>query len=270
MAITNNKDQQIFFEDIGSGMPVVLGHSFLCTGEMWREQTTALGHKYRFINPDFRGHGRSGPVAGPFSLYDAVGDVVAVLDALEIERAVWCGLSIGGMVAMRAALEVPDRVSALVIMDSDAGAERTLRKLRYGLMGAGARAMGIGPFLPTVCRLMFGATTRRTNPGLVDEWRGIFADVDIQSTLRCLGALVDRDSVLLRLSEISVPTLVVVGQEDESLPVPVSQRIHEGLPHSQFAEIREAGHLSALEQPEQVNEVLDRFLQDLTTDTPDA
>ena len=118
MAIAENRGQQIFFEDVGSGTPLVLGHSFLCSGAMWRGQVQALADRCRIVNIDLRGHGRSGPAHQPFSLYDAVGDVIAVLDLLGIGRAVWCGLSIGGMVAMRAALTHPDRVAALILLFS--------------------------------------------------------------------------------------------------------------------------------------------------------
>ena len=241
-------------------MPVVFGHSFLCNGDMWRGQIRALENNYRLINIDFRGHGRSAPIRQPFSLYDAVDDVVAVLDELGIERAVWCGLSIGGMVALRAALTVPDRVSALVIMDSHAGEERFLRKLKYRLMGIGTRTMGTGPFLSPICKMMFGATTRRENLALVNEWREIFANIDVPSALHGLDALVRRDSIAVRLPEISAPTLVIVGQEDVSLPPVFSRQIHDGLPDSQYVEVPGAGHLSALEQPELVNEALEAFL----------
>jgi len=260
MPFVDVHDQRIHFDDVGAGPPVVLGHSFLCTGEMWRGQVSALRSRYRVINPEFRGHGQSGPVTAPFSLYDAVRDTVGVLDALEIERAVWCGLSIGGMVGLRAALTVPERVSALVIMDSDAGAEITYRKLKYGAMGFMVRRVGVGPFVPTVSGLMFGATTRREQPELVDEWRQIFAEFDVPSALHCLDALVGRDSLLDQLPSIDVPCLVMVGDEDRSLPPPVSRRINDGLPNSEFVEIRGAGHLSALEQPGQVNDALELFL----------
>lgn len=260
MAVVDNQGQQIFFEDIGSGAPVVLGHSFLCTGEMWREQVRALAGSYRIINPDLRGHGKSGPAHRPFSLYDAVTDVIAVLDLLGIERAVWCGLSIGGMVALRAALSHPDRVSALVLLDSDAGSEAMLRKLKYRAMGVGARTVGLRPFLSAIARLMFGSTTRRQNPALVREWRSIIAAVDVPSALNCLGALMDRDSVVRRLREIEVPCLVMVGEEDRSLPPVLSRRIHEGLRDSTFMVLRQTGHLSALEQPGQVNDALATFL----------
>lgn len=268
MAFARSQGLDIYFEDTGTGPPVVLGHSFLCSGTMWREQVPALAGRYRVINPDLRGHGRSGEALQPFSLYDAVRDVVAVLDQLGIERAIWCGLSIGGMVALRAALTCPERVSALMLLDTDAGAETVLRKLKYRAMGAGARAVGISPFVPSVTRLMFGATTRRRETALVAEWEREFAGVHVPSVLRGLDALVRRDSLLERLGGIDVPTLVLVGEEDRSLPPPVSRRIHAALPDSTFSIIPGAGHLSALEQPTAVTDAMLGFLAAHASERP--
>jgi len=261
MAFAHNQSLSIFFEDIGAGLPVVLGHSFLCSGKMWREQVPSLADKFRVLNLDFRGHGRSSEVTRAFSLYDAVSDVVAVLDELGIEKAVWCGLSVGGMVALRAALTCPERVERLVLLDTDAGAEAPLRKLRYYGMGLGAKLLGVGPFLSPIARLMFGATTRRENPTLVSEWEGEFLTVHVPSILRGLDALMQRDSLLARLPQIDVPTLVVVGAEDRSLPPPLARRIHELMPDSRLVEVSAAGHLSALEQPAPVNEAILNFLE---------
>jgi len=258
--VVHNQGVEIFFEDIGAGPPVVLGHSFLCSGKMWREQVPALAGKFRVINPDLRGHGRSGEVNRRFSLHDAVSDVLAVLDRLSIQRAVWCGLSIGGMVALRAALSCPERVSGLILLDTDAGAETALRTLKYLAMGAGARVVGVGPFVPSIARLMFGATTRRQNPTLVTEWKKEFSGVHVPSVLRWLEALMRRDSVLARLDQIGVPALVLVGEEDRSLPPPLSRRIHALLRDSSFGLIPAAGHLSALEQPAPVTGAIFGFL----------
>lgn len=260
MNSVQNQGLPISFEAIGSGPPIVLGHSFLCSGKMWREQVPALAETHRVLNLDLRGHGRSGEVAQPFSLYDAVSDVVAVLDELGIEKAVWCGLSIGGMVALRAALTCPDRVGGLILLDTDAGREAPLRKLRNNLMGLGTRLLGVGPFLSPIARFMFGATTRQQNPTLVSEWKREFAAVHIPSVLRGLDALMRRDSLLARLPRIHVPSLVLVGEEDRSLPPSLSRRIHDRLPDSRFVQIAAAGHLSALEQPAPVNEAILDFL----------
>lgn len=260
MPFVENQGLPIFFEDIGAGPPVVLGHSFLCSGKMWQGQGPVLSRRFRVINPDLRGHGRSGPVAKPFSLYNAVSDVVAVLDELGIEKAVWCGLSIGGMVALRAALSCPERVAALVLLDTDAGAERPVKKVKYRAMGAGTRLLGVRPFLPSIARLMFGATTRRRNPALVTEWKKEVAALHIPSVLHVLAALVKRDSVVARLDQIGVPALVLVGGEDRALPPALSRRIHRGLRQSTLIELPGVGHLSALEEPARVTETVLRFL----------
>lgn len=259
MPRAHNQGRSIAYEDLGAGAPVVLLHSFLCSGRMWREQLPQLASARRVLNVDLRGHGLSDPVTRPFDLYDAVSDVVAVLDAAGVEKAVWCGLSIGGMIALRAALSCPERVSALALLDTDAGAEGAWRKLKYRAMGAGAQRLGIDPFLPSIARLMFGATTRREQPELVAEWKREFSSVHLPSILLCLEALVRRDSLLGRLSRIAVPALVLVGAEDRSLPPALSRRLHAALSDSTYVEIPAAGHLSALEQPAAVTDALMHF-----------
>lgn len=261
MPFVDNQGLPIFFEDVGAGPPVVLGHSFLCSGKMWRGQVPALAGNFRVLNLDLRGHGRSGEAKRAFSLYDAVSDVVAVLDHLGIEKAVWCGLSVGGMVALRAALTCPQRVRGLILLDTDAGAEPAIRKLRYYAMGLGARLVGIGPFVSSIARLMFGATTRRQNPTLVSQWKREISALHVPSVLRGLDALMQRDSLLARLHQIRVPTLVLVGEEDRSLPPILSRQIHDLLHDSRFVQIRAAGHLSALEQPAPVTQAILHFLE---------
>jgi pimeloyl-ACP methyl ester carboxylesterase len=262
MPLLESQGVQIYFDDVGAGEPIVLGHSFLCSGEMWAPQVERLAGRFRLINVDLRGHGRSGQADEPFTLYDVVQDTVAVLDHLGIERAVWAGLSIGGMVALRAALVVPERVSALILLDTDAGAEVAYKRLKYGVMALGTRLLGIRPFLSPIVRLMFGRSTRRANQILVNEWKARFAGVHLPSILNCLTALMQRDSVVHRLEEIQVPSLVLVGEEDASLPLALSQRIAAGLRDSRLVQVPTAGHLTALEQPEAVTAAMAGFLEE--------
>jgi len=252
---------RIHFEDVGSGPPIVLGHSFLCSGEMWASQVPVLAERHRVINIDARGHGRSGNLTQPFDLYDMVDDVLSVLDDLGIESAVWAGLSIGGMVAMRAAITVPNRIAGLILADTHAGPESLYKKLKYRAMALGVRTMGVQPFLPAISKLMFGLTIRRENPELVAAWEERFLSVDVPSMLLGLGALVRRDSVVEDLRSITVPSLVIVGDEDISLPPHLSREIADAQPNATLVVIPEAGHLSALEQPEAVTEAMMRFLE---------
>ena len=260
MPIAEINSQAIHYEDVGAGAPIILGHSFLCTGDMWREQVPVFAENYRVINPDLRGHGRSGKATSPWSLEDALQDSIGLLDHLGIDRALWCGLSIGGMVALRAALEAPERVSALILMDTDAGPEKPLRILKYRVMGVGASTFGVKPFVPAVLKMMFGASTLRNNHELVNEYREIFAGIDTESVVNSLPSLTKRGSVVAQLGEIKVPSVVIVGEEDKSLPVARSELIDAHLPDSELVVIPEAGHLSAIEQPERVNAAVKSFL----------
>lgn len=254
---------RIHFEDTGEGLPIVLGHSFLCSGEMWANQVPHLATDYRVINVDLRGHGMSGPFEGPCDLEDLVADVSAVLDHLQIDQAVWAGLSIGGMVAMRAALAAPDRVRALILADTHAGAESATKIIRYRAMSLVSRVLGVRPLVQAVSRFMFGTTTLRSNPQLVAGWQEKFAAVHVPSINRVLNALVRRRSVLDELWRLRCPTLVLVGAEDASLPVELSREIADAIPQASLVILDRAGHLSALEQPEAVTWAMREFLQQL-------
>ncbi|MDJ0782138.1 MAG: alpha/beta fold hydrolase [Desulfosarcinaceae bacterium] len=251
----------IHYTDQGAGpIVVVLMHSFLCDGAMWTPQLPVLAERVRVINVDFRGHGQSGHVQTPFSVYDLLDDVVAVLDALEIDQAIWAGLSIGGMVALRAALTYPQRVSGLVVLDSHAGTEPLPVKIKYRALGLGARLFGLQPFVPAILPLMFGQTTRSRNTSLVLAWKARFTQLDVPSIWCGLQALLSRNLIVGRLPEIKVPALVMVGAEDTALPVACSREIATGLQDAEFVVIPEAGHLATLEQPEAVSRAMLSFL----------
>jgi pimeloyl-ACP methyl ester carboxylesterase len=263
MPVIHRDGIRISFEDVGSGSPIILTHSFLCSGEMWRGQVPELAMTNRVINVDLRGHGKSGLIESSFDLYDLVDDVVAVLDSLAVERAVWAGLSVGGMISLRAALTVPERVAGLVLLDTHAGAESPFRRLRYGAMRLTVRSLGFGPLLPTLSKMMFGGATRRSKPDLVAEWQDSARSLDVPSMLWFSRCLLRRDSVVGLLSDVDVPTLVMVGEEDMTLAQKYAEEMAAGIAGARLVVIPGAGHLSALEQPEFVTEEMFRFLHAL-------
>ncbi len=261
MSDTSSHDITIHYEVAGQGAPVVLLHSFLCSGAMWAEQLEPLAARHRVINIDARGHGRSGPVPGPFTLDDALDDVTAVLDAEAIERAVWVGLSLGGFVALRAALRRPERVAGLALLDTDGGAEHYgMIRCKYRALAMIARTAGLGPVIPKICRQMFGTTTLRERPDLVREWADRFRALHVPSTVRTLDAFLRRRDVRPQLRRLALPAIVLVGSEDASLPPARSRALAAALPGARLHEIAGAGHLTALEQPAAVNRFLLRFL----------
>ena len=265
MPSINNGDITIHFEVHGEGIPIVLGHSFLCSGLMWESQVAPLAEHYQVINIDARGHGDSGPIAAEFTLYDMVDDVIAVLDHLNLKSAVWAGLSIGGMVALRAAVKKPDRVRGLMLLDTDAGAEKAFIRFKYTCMGLIARTLGFKLLIPQIVPLMFCDLTIQEKPELVSFWTKRFNDLRVPSILRMLKALQTRDDITARLTEISVPALVLVGDQDRSLPPSRSRAIEAGIPDARLVVITDAGHLAAPEQPEVVTPLMLEFMEQFET-----
>jgi len=263
MPFVERQQQRIFYKVTGTGPAIVLGHSFLCSGEMWDGQIPCLAESHRVINIDYRGHGRSSQVEHGFTLYDLLDDALAVLDELGIDTAIWVGLSTGGMVALRAALTVPERVEAIVVADASASAEPLYPKLKYRMLALGARLVGMRPFLPAVAPIMFAPATLAEHRELVEEWKPIPLSMGMLCVVRFLDAVITRDSLLDRLSEIGVPTLIVVGEDDRAQPLARSQQMVAAIPGAELAVIPQAGHLSALEQPEAFNRALLRFLDSL-------
>ncbi|KUJ80252.1 MULTISPECIES: alpha/beta fold hydrolase [Microbulbifer] len=263
MASIEREGVQLHYTVTGSGPAIVLVHSFLASSAMWEAQIAALSREHKVITVDLRGHGASGPIEREISIYDLVDDVLAVLDAEGIERAAWAGLSIGGMISLRAALKAPERVTGLLLLDTHAGAERPLKKLRYHAMVLAARIFGIRPFLPQVLKLMFGRYTLTHNERLVEEWRNRLATVPFPTIARGVSALSRREALQSRLGDIKQPALVIVGKEDQALPPAYSRELAKLLPRASLIEIPRSGHLSALEQPEAVTGAMLTFLGEL-------
>lgn len=261
--IARNNGLDIHYQVTGTGMPVVLLHSFLCSGQMWEGQVGPLADSHRVVNVDARGHGRSSRVGEAFPWDATADDVLAVLDAEGIGEAVWVGLSMGGMTALHAAVHRPRRVRGLVLLDTNGGVEPARQRLQLKALGAASRLLGIRPLLPVASRQMFGTTTRRARPALVRSWCQRFADVDVPSAVHVLNAFLGRQDLSDRLEELRVPTLVAVGAEDHAQPPPRARRIAAQIPHARYLEIPEAGHLSAVEQPAVVTEAILEFLRRL-------
>ena len=268
MATIERAGIQLHYTVTGTGPAIVLVHSFLASSAMWEAQIPALSSEHTVLAVDLRGHGASGPIKRDVSIYDLVDDVLAILDAEGITRAVWAGLSIGGMISLRAALKAPERVAGLLLLDTHAGAERPLKKLRYHAMVLAARLFGIRPLLPQVLKLMFGRHTRAHNQPLVDEWRNRLATVPFPTIAHGVSALARREPLQAQLATIASPALVIVGLEDQALPPAYSREIAELLPRASLIEIPRCGHLSALEQPEAVTRAMLDFLHDLQSAPP--
>lgn len=255
-------DNALAHADVGRGLPVVLLHAFPLNRSMWEPQIAALFGECRCIVPDLRGFGES-PKAGPYSMERNADDVVALLDALQIERAVIAGLSMGGYAALAMWRHHRRRVRALVLADTRAGADNAEGKQKRDELIAVAEAGGAAAVAVRQITGLVGKSTREKQPELVERIRSLMASQDPAGIIGALQAMRARPDSTPLLGEIDVPTLVVVGEEDTVTPVKEARAMHEAIRGSRLEVIPEAGHLSNLERPAAFNAALSDFVGSL-------
>jgi 3-oxoadipate enol-lactonase len=246
----------------GEGPVVTMSHSLGCNLSMWDEQARALRERYRVLRFDTRGHGQTSAPPGPYTLDHLAGDLHGLLNGLGIERTHLVGLSMGGMIGQVFALAHPAMVESLVLCDTTsrypAGAVQTWEE-RIRTVGA----RGMTPMVEPTLERWFTAPFRARHPDLVERVATMIRQTPPQGYIGCCHALPKID-VTDRLRELHCPALVVVGEEDPGTPVEMAREIHAALPGAELAILRSASHLSNLEQPQEFNRVLERFLDKVT------
>jgi pimeloyl-ACP methyl ester carboxylesterase len=254
---------RVAWDAAGDGPAVLLGHSLLCDGRMWEPVLPWLQPGRRLLNVDARGHRRS-TAPRAFTLEDLARDWLAVLDREGVSRAVLCGLSMGGMTALRVALLAPERVAGLVLLDTSAGPQPPADRVRFRLLAAAVRFVGFRGFLfPPVHAAMFGRTTRRERPEIPAALEPRIREHRPRELVRAVRAVVERTDLRADLPRIAAPTLVVVGEEDAATPPANARRIAGGIPGAALETIPRTGHLSTLEAPEVVGPRVAAFLDGL-------
>ena len=259
-----------FYEERGtkrreSDATIVLWHSFLCDGGMWDGQIDALakiGHVIVFDGP---GHGKSEPPP-PFTLDDNTRALVDALDTIAKGPVVMAGLSWGGMVGMRLALQHPAKVAGLALLDTSAEKQSLAERLRYRAFIAIHRRVGIpyGMFLKEVAPLMFAARTLADRPDLALTAYRRSMGFDREGVCRAsLAVVVRRTNILDKLDRIGTPTLVMCGREDGATPPAMSENIARGIRGSRLVMLDDVGHMSALEDPDAVNQHLVPFARSI-------
>jgi 3-oxoadipate enol-lactonase len=242
----------------GDGPVVIFSHGLLMNHTMFGPQVAALRDTYRVLTWDERGHGEA-EHEGTWTYWDSADDVIAILDHLTIQTAVLGGMSQGGFLSLRAALRYPERVSALILLDTQAGPEDpAIIPLYEGMTTAWAAD---GPSQET---LDFAATAI-LGPGADEQpWKDLWAAMPNHRSPQVMHPLIEREDLTDRLSEITVPALVVHGDADASIPVSAAEELVAGLAGAlPLVLVPGAGHAANLTHPEPVNAAIVSFLSQL-------
>jgi pimeloyl-ACP methyl ester carboxylesterase len=252
-------DIEVGFDDMGTGLPVLLVHGFPLHRGMWQPQIAALLGQCRCIVPDLRGFGETQPV-GHGTMESYADDLVHLLDHLHVDRAVVCGLSMGGYITLAMWRRHRDRIRGLVLADTKAGADGDEARARRRQMIDVARTKGSAAVAEMQLPGMLGKTTREKQPALDDQVRALMSAAPPASIVAALEGMMARPDSADLLPTIDVPTLVIVGDEDALTPVKESRAMHEAIPGSRLEIIEGAGHMSNLERPAAFNTILSGFV----------
>lgn len=256
-------DAEIVYRSLGEGPAIVLLHPFPVDHEFWLPVAERLGTRYRVVLPDLRGHGESEVGEGPATMEKHAADIARVMDNAEIGRAPLVGVSIGGYALFEFWRNRRDRVTALGLCNTKAGADSP--EARAGRLQAANDVLerGTEPFFESMIPKVLAKTTREMRPDLVDGALRMMRKMSPAGVAQVQRGMAARPDSVETLKTINVPTLLVTGDEDAMTGVNEAELMRQHIPGSQLRVISKAGHYSPWEQPEEAAKLLRQFLDGL-------
>lgn len=254
----------IHFDDLGKGeLPIIFIHGFPFNKSSWQPQMAFFQHTHRVIAYDIRGFGASTAGTEKASIQLFAYDLVKFMDGLNIEKAIVCGLSMGGYILLNAVQRFPDRFAALVLADTQciADSEEARAKRQKSILDI--EENGLQPFAEAFVKNVFSEKSLENKLDWVEKIQKIIVSTAVGTVTATLSALAGRAETCSLLSKIKVPTLIICGSEDKVTPVEQSEFLQKGIENSTLNIIEKAGHLSNLEQPAEFNKRLLAFISRL-------
>jgi len=262
--LTEVNNFTISYNDVGEGkIPVIFLHGFPFDKSMWKGQLDSLNSSYRLIACDIRGFGKSTDEETPLSIDLFSEDLIAFLDKLNIKKAIVCGLSMGGFIALNAIKKFPERFEALILCDTQCIADTTeVKENRYKAIDQINRD-GVSIFNEKFIKSVFHPNSLTNKTELVENLSTVVFTNSKEIIIAGITALAGRPETCSSLSAIRIPTLIICGREDSVTPLVQSEFMHEHIEGSDLKIIDNAGHVSNLEQPDEFNKYLRNFLNSL-------
>jgi 3-oxoadipate enol-lactonase len=253
---------ELAYDDHGAGLPVIFLHAFPLNRSIWQAQIAALLNEQRFrlVALDWRGFGESEINVEVSSMALLADDVLGLMDALGMQQAILCGLSMGGYVAFNFLRRYPQRVGGLILADTKPGADNEEGKANREKMAQLAESQGVDAIAEQQAPRLLSAYTRSHHPEIELQVKQIINAATSRGIAAASRGMALRDDSTDLLLAIACPTLVIVGEDDAIVPPDLARNYSATIPGAQFALIPQAGHLSNLEQPGNFLEVVRNFL----------
>jgi 3-oxoadipate enol-lactonase len=262
-----NSNLTINYDDYGPvyAPAVIFIHGFPFNKSMWEMQTEALKSNYRVISYDIRGFGDSPAVRSDFTLDALTADLMTLIDTLQLKKVALCGLSMGGYIALNAVEKYPDRFNALILSDTHCLPDSRETKDDKMKVIKCIKEKGLSAFADISMRYFFASTSLHKKNEAVRAAKKMILSTSVSSICNALLTLEQKQEACSKLSEIRIPVLIMVGKEDALTPPAMAMYMHEKIKDSSFYIIQYAGHLPNLENTEEFNLHLKKFMDKVSS-----
>ena len=236
--------------------PILMFSNSLGTDlHMWDDQATALARNYRVVRYDQRGHGKSGAPDEPYSIERLGRDVLAILNAFELPRVQYCGLSMGGMTGMWLARMAPERFNRMIFANTAPKSQTPDSwNTRIGMV----RTKGMEAVADGVMNIWFTKDFREKEPKTIAQMRQTLVATNTTGYVGCCAAIRDMDQRWV-ISDIKLPSLIIAGRGDNATPLKESEFMADRITGAELVAL-DAGHISNVEQNSAFTAALEKFL----------
>jgi pimeloyl-ACP methyl ester carboxylesterase len=255
---------KVSYYDLGenSGLPIIFIHGFPFSKSLWKGQLTYFSKTHRVIAYDVRGHGATEPGEREFTMEQFAKDLFRFMNKLGIERAVLCGMSMGGYIALSGLLEQPDRIASLVLCCTQCKEDTPeAKKKRFDAIHD-IRINGLEDYAHQAVQRLFSDSSladKREEVFFIDK---MIKETNVETVCNTLIAMANRVETCSTLYLVDIPVLFIAGEEDKIITLDTMRQMHESMPHSILRIVKGAGHMCNLESPTVFNRYVEEFLKD--------
>lgn len=252
----------IHYQVIGKGKETLLfSHGYLMSNEMFKGQIDLFKDQFKCIAYDHRGHGKSEVTKDGYELDNLMTDAISLIGKLDLGPVHFIGMSTGGFIGMRIAIKRPELLKSLILMDTSAEEESKDALKKNNTLLWVVKHIGYFPVVDHVMPILFhdAFLKDKSRKSEVKKWRKIITSHKKKGIVPFGKGIFARDRFLEKLSEITIPTAVIVGENDVPTPPQHSKNIVDNIPNAELYTIPEAGHSSAVEKPLEVANAMRKF-----------
>lgn len=241
--------------------PIIFLHGFPYDHTMWESQINFLKDKYICVAYDVRGLGSSFVGDGQYTMEFFVDDLFSIITELKLNKPIICGLSMGGYIALRAVEKNQDLFSALILLDTRSEADDNAGKLKRASNINLINTEGLEKFVKSFVTYCFADETQVEQEELFNKTLQKSYKNNPVGVKGCIIAIMSRTDTTNFLTKIKIPALVICGSFDKLTPPIVMRQLAEKIPGAEFAVVPRAGHMTPLENPDNVNDLISGFLK---------